>query len=232
MRQPWFQSRWVNVAIGLVIGAGAGLAVYLGSQLSGVGLFVLCGTTAGGVAAAVMSGYLRAFQLTELTISVPQFSELRFAVTKNNKQVAWRLFVESATRVSGQPLASDAGLIREALTSLYSLFATTRELLGQTTPSIRTGNRPTVEHLAIAMLNNELRPILSKWHPRLRIWEQENAGRHEAEWPDNADCRAEVAGMQQRLVRYIQGFGELAGIPNVDDVMRGALTDSLSPSSR
>jgi hypothetical protein len=220
------RTSWINVVLGLVVGAVVGFAVYLGSLLTGPALFVLCGTTAGGAAALVASGYSRALQLAEVTISVPQFSELRFAVTKDNKQVAWRLFVESITRVSGQSLTPDGGLVREALSSLYSLFATARDVLSQTTPSRHTGDSPTVEHLAIAMLNNELRPLLSTWHPLLRSWEQENTGRPESEWPDNAACRADIEAMRQRLMRYVAGFGELAGVPNVDDIMRGTLSDA------
>ena len=226
MRLDWLRSRWLNVALGLVIGAVVGLAVYLGSRLTGPSLFVLCGTTAGGVAAVVASGYSRLFQLAEVTISVPQFSELRFAVTRDNKQIAWRLFIEAVTRISGQPLATGTGLVREALTSLHQLFGITREVLSQTTPSVRATGSPTVEHLAIAMLNNELRPFLSKWHPRLHAWERANPEDSESEWPEDAECRAELTAMQRRLVRYVEGFGELAQVPNVEDVMCGILADA------
>jgi len=228
MLMRWRGSRWFNIALGLVVGAAVGLAVYLASRLTGPALFALCGTTAGGVAAVVASAYSRKFQLTEVTVSVPQFSELKFAVTRDNKQTAWRLFVEAVTRVSGQPLATGTGHIREALTSLYQLFAITREILGQVTPSIRTTGRPTVEHLAIAMLNNELRPFLSTWHPRLRAWEQANPDGPESAWPDDERCRAELAAMQRRLLRYVEGLGELAQVPNVEDVMHGILAEPAS----
>ncbi|MGY0007549.1 hypothetical protein [Micromonospora sp. I033] len=227
MRLDWLRTRWLNIALGLTIGAIVGLAVYLGSRLTGPALFALCGTTAGGVGAVVASGYSRFFQLAEVTVTVPQFSELRFAVTRDNKQVAWRLFLEAVTRVSGQPLATGTGLLREALSSLYQLFGITREVLGQATPSARAPGRPTVEHLAIAMLNNELRPFLSKWHPRLRQWERSHPEDLESEWPEDAECRAELAAMQRRLVRYVEGFGELAQVPSLKDVMQGVLDGAL-----
>ncbi|WFE99619.1 hypothetical protein [Micromonospora sp. WMMD964] len=225
MLMRWRGSRWFHIALGLVAGAAVGLAVYLASRLTGPALFALCGTTAGGVAAVVASAYSRFFQLAEVTVSVPQFSELRFAVTRDNKQTAWRLFVEAVTRVSGQPLATGTGLVREALTSLYQLFAITREVLSQAAPTIRTNGRPTVEHLGIAMLNNELRPFLATWHPRLRAWEQANPDEPESAWPDDAQCRAELAAMQLRLLRYVEGLGELAQVPNVEDVMGGVIAD-------
>jgi high-affinity Fe2+/Pb2+ permease len=45
---------WAAVIIGLLVGAVVGFAVYQGSRLEGQSLFVLCGTTAGGVAAVVI----------------------------------------------------------------------------------------------------------------------------------------------------------------------------------
>jgi len=215
------------VAVGLLVGAAAGLAVYQGSRLSGRSLFVLCGTTAGGVAAVVIHGYTRTIRLTEITLSIPQLTDLRFAVTKDNKAVAWRLFVETVTRVSLQPMDAASGLIREALNSLYALFTITREVLTQTQPSRGTGGNPTVEHLAIAMLNNELRPFLSTWHPRMRAWEQQNPGIPDSRWPDGGTCRRDLASMQQRLVRYAAAFGELAGVANGQEVMKGTLTPDL-----
>lgn len=209
------------VIIGLVVGAVVGFAVYQGSRLQGQSLYILCGTTAGGVAAVVIHGYARSIQLTEITLSVPQFSDVKFAVTKDNKAVAWRLFVETVTRVSLQPLDQGTGLIREAMNSLYALFSITRQTLAEATPSRRTGTAPTVEHLAIAMLNKELRPFLSSWHPKLKAWE--DTGKPESEWPDNDRCRQELASMQARLVRYAAGFGELGGVTSAQEIMDGTL---------
>jgi hypothetical protein len=229
MRRSWVHSRWFAVIAGVVMGGAAGLAVYQGSRLSGQALFVLCGTTAGAVAAVVFSGYARTVRLTEMTVSVPQFSELRFAVTPTNELVAWRLFVESVTRISVQPLDADSGIVREALSSLYALFQTVRQVLTETQPSRRTGGKPTIEHLAIAMLNNEMRPFMAKWHARLSRWEKTNPGVGEQEWPENSQCRAELEDLRLRMLTYVAGYGELARVPNVQDIMQGSV-ESLAVS--
>jgi len=217
------RSAWVAVIAGLLVGAVVGFAVYQGSRLQGQSLYTLCGTTAGGVAAIVIHGYARSIQLTEITLSIPQFSNVKFAVTKDNKAVAWRLFVDTVTRVSLQPLDEGTGIVREAMNSLYAIFGSTRQTLAEARPSRRTGNVPTVEHLAIAMLNKELRPFLSAWHPKLQAWEKEHPGESEAEWPDNDRCRQELASVQSRLVRYAAGFGELSGVTNAQEIIGGTL---------
>jgi hypothetical protein len=82
-----------------------------------------------------------------------------------------------------------------------------------------------VEHLAIAMLNNEVRPFLSYWHPELQQWEEEHGGRSEPEWPRSTECRADLLAMQARLRQYVLGFGRLAGLDeqNVSDILAGTL---------
>jgi hypothetical protein len=71
-----------------------------------------------------------------------------------------------------EPLADNEGLLREALNSLYSLFGTTREILKEAGPDVGASH-DSVGGIAIAVLNNGLRPVLSKWHPLLQTWESQ-----------------------------------------------------------
>jgi len=70
----------------------------------------------------------------------------------------------------------------------------------------------TVEHLAVTMLNHELRPFLSKWHPRLREFEKAHPDGQESAWPDNIACRGELRHAQVHLVGFALGFARLAGV--------------------
>jgi hypothetical protein len=88
------------------------------------------------------------------------------------RKAAWSLYIELVTRISVQPLQSEQGLLRESLNSLYSLFATTRQILKESGPSVGA-SRNSVGGIAIAVLNNGLRPFLCKWHPILEEWESQ-----------------------------------------------------------
>ncbi|WP_142212517.1 transmembrane 9 family protein [Streptomyces sp. SLBN-118] len=196
----------------VLIGAATGFALFGVTRLSGRDLFVVTGGIAGAASVLMFQVYGRAARLTEVTVTVPQFSQLTFMVNDESRQVAWRLFVETVTRVSTQPLKQDDGLVRETLTSLYGLFATTREALKAGRPSVPLSGGPTVEYLAITMLNRELRPFLSKWHPRLLAYEKAAPDGPESAWPDDADCRAELRTVQTNLRSYALGFARLAGV--------------------
>jgi hypothetical protein len=227
MRQKWLYTRWFALIVGLVLGAVVGLAVYGGSRLTGASLYALCGTVAGGVAAVVFYGYSRTIRLTELTVSIPQLTDLTFAVTPGNERVAWRLFVESVTRASIQPVDEGTGILREALDSLYGLFTSVRAILVETAPTRRPTSTQTVEHLAIAMLNLQLRPFLSTWHARLTAWEKEHPDSPESAWPDNAACRAALEQMRLGLVRYVRGLGQLAGAAEIDSLMSSTRSSGM-----
>lgn len=214
MRRMPLRSRNARVVLGVTVGGAVGLTIFYASQIHGPPLYILTGAVAGGVAAIVVHGYSRNAHLSEVTLTVPQLSELRFVVTRDAKRVAWKLFVESITRVSTQPLDDGSGRLREAMTSLYALFDVVRETLKQTLPSVAEGNAPTVEQLAITMLNLELRPFLARWHPALRRWEEANPGTDESGWPENATCRAELAQVQARIRDYALGYARLAGLEN------------------
>lgn len=214
---------WVRVLSGLFVGAFVGSGVYWADRLKEPGLLILVGAVGGGLVAVVTQFYSNTVRLTDIKVTVPQFSEMHFAVTKDSQQVAWKLFVESVTRISTQPLSADEGLLREALTSLYGLFGITREVLKLSQPSTKTGRDPTVEHLAIAMLNNELRPFLSRWHPALLEWERRHVGQEESAWLQGGECRAELIALQRRLEPYVLGFGRLARLPNAKEILEGTL---------
>jgi hypothetical protein len=137
----------------------------------------------------------------------------------DERNAAWELYVELATRVAVVPL--NPGLLREALTSLYSLFATTRGILRKYGPAVARP-RPEGEYnfgqLAILVLNYEPRPLLANWHPALAHWESRRPGdqspaAHEEAWEHADRLRWEIEQTRQRLVAYTDLLADVAGVP-------------------
>lgn len=197
-------------------GAAVGLFVYLLRGIGGYPLYLLVGVTVGVVTAGLVHLYVQSMSLTEIKVNVPQVSQLTFVVNNDAKRTAWEIFVEVSTRISTQPLGEEEGFLREALTSLYRLFGRTRDLLAQAQPTKVTGGR-TVEYLALTMLNHELRPFLSLWHPRLARFEQ--TGKDEADWDDNAAFRRDLEQLRQHLVEFSLSFARLAGVADPESLV-------------
>ncbi|MGR8007619.1 hypothetical protein [Streptomyces hypolithicus] len=82
------------------------------------------------------------------------------------RTAAFNLQVELITRVGYQQLAPGQGSLRDALTSLHSLFAFTRTMLHRV--ALDDTPTPTFPRIATTLLNEHLRPFLTTWHPALQ----------------------------------------------------------------
>jgi hypothetical protein len=115
--------------------------------------------------------------LKKVSVSLPfGIGSAEWEADKTERRAAWSLYVELVTRIAVEPLEGEEGLLHEALNSLYSLFGTTREILKEAGPDVGA-SRNSVGGIAIAVLNRGLRPFLTKWHPRLQVWEAKRPGR-------------------------------------------------------
>ena len=141
----------------------------------------------------------------------------------DERKAAWELYVELVTRISVVPLGPDEGLLREALSSLYSLFATTRDILRRYGPGVaepKPGGQYSFGTLAVAMLNIGLRPMLARWHPALEDWEagrpeRLSRGEHERAWDQAADLRAALETTRDLLTQYARLMASACGVPDL-----------------
>ena len=156
-------------------------------------------------------------KLTKVSLSLPfGIGKAEWSLSDTERTAAWCLYVELVTRIAVQPLELDQGLAREALTSLHSLFASTRETLKQYGPDLGASEK-SIGGIAIAVLNRGVRPFLSKWHPLLLAWEVSRpASRshkdHELKWKQEARLRGELEILRKDLAKYAKALGEMAGV--------------------
>jgi transcriptional regulator with XRE-family HTH domain len=155
--------------------------------------------------------------------SMNQQGELRGENGKDmltREDAAWSLYIELMTRIATQPLDSRQGLLREVLNSLYALFTGTRTILHHAGAQLATAGEQPVGLIGISMLNNGLRPFMTKWHPLLQQYEkgrQENqsAYEHERAWEKAEEMRQELARLQEHLEEYAEALAGIVGIPHV-----------------
>jgi hypothetical protein len=146
--------------------------------------------------------------------------------TQLEQEAAWDLYVELTTRVASNQLHPDDGILREALTSLYSLFPIVRGILKEHGPRIYSKKEPGFSQLAIALLNRELRPFLSKWHPRLQHYESRrpistSPLEWEQQWDLSAELRTDLSALQDRIFgTYAQALSRLCDVQALDDEVR------------
>ncbi|HEX7255665.1 MAG TPA: hypothetical protein VF236_07025 [Gaiellaceae bacterium] len=141
--------------------------------------------------------------------------------SEEERDAAWEMYVELITRVSIEELAPGQGLLREALSSLYSLFGTTREILRKYGPGVATptrGSDLSFGIIAVTVLNRALRPFLTKWHPELAHYESlrppdVSPPDHERRWERANELRDELNELRTALRKYAFYLGQVADVP-------------------
>ena len=143
------------------------------------------------------------------------------------RRAAWELYVEIITRVAAVPLAQSDGLLREALSSLHSLFQTTRDSLRRYGPAVaepKPDGQYNFGFLAIALLNFGIRPLLARWHPSLEDWESarpinQSRSEHERMWVRAPLLREDLTATAKLLMSYASTLAEACGVPDLADAV-------------
>jgi hypothetical protein len=88
-----------------------------------------------------------------------------------DRQVAYSIWVELSTRKIGLPIDFEHDVVAEIYDSWHTFFSVTRELI-KSVPvgKVRQDSTQKVIKLSIEILNEGLRPHLTKWQARFRRW--------------------------------------------------------------
>lgn len=157
-----------------------------------------------------------AYKTKAVSISLPfGIGSVSFEANDAEQRAAWELYFEFVTRVSQRNFDREHSRLRAALSSLHSLFGTTREVLRKAGPDVAHGDE-SLGPLAIKILNLGLAPYLTKWHHKLEAHEQENDPRqvpdfeHERSWAEFENAVSELEELQSDLAEYVNALGEIS----------------------
>jgi hypothetical protein len=112
----------------------------------------------------------RNVKCTSGTINLPwSIGAFNFKVSEEEKIIAWKTYVQLKSRKAALPFDEDYDLVEEVYSSLYELFKINRDLLMQLPlDDVRRDNG--LAKLQMRVLNEGLRPHLTKWQARFRSW--------------------------------------------------------------
>ncbi|MEV7884843.1 hypothetical protein ACWD3I_18620 [Streptomyces sp. NPDC002817] len=153
---------------------------------------------------------------------------------------AWELYLELVTRVSVEELDPEQGFLREALSSLYTFFDTTREILRRYGPEVAPPLAPghvSFGVLAVTVLNRVLRPLLSSWHPRLAAYESQRPEGvdpvvWERQWEHADVLRARIAEVRVTLASLAENLREVADVSDLINLPTPRSPGSGAPAGR
>ncbi|WP_299980718.1 hypothetical protein [uncultured Pseudoteredinibacter sp.] len=149
--------------------------------------------------------WLENWDMTSLKIKAP-FLEMEWNPQDEDKAAAWELYIELLTRITTQKLDDNHGDEKTALTSIFSIFSITRDVM-------KNNGRHCIEFtkIAIVVLNQVVRPFTAKWHG-LSV---------NGAFDDPKQCkefRAELVEIQNTLRVYTKMLADMAGVEDLTEL--------------
>lgn len=145
---------------------------------------------------------------------------ISFKPNETDRQIAYSVWVELSTRKIGLPIDIEDDVIAEIYDSWYSFFGVTRELIKSIPVSkVRRDSTGKIIHLSIEVLNEGLRPHLTKWQARFRRWYEREVDKHPDKspqeiqklYPDFDALTSDLLALNNRLIVYRTKMYELVG---------------------
>jgi len=151
------------------------------------------------------SKWLENWDMTSLKVKTP-FLDMEWKPRDEDKAAAWDLYIELLTRITTQKLGDNHGDEKTALTSVFSLFSITRNVM-------KNNGRNCIEFtkIAIIVLNQIVRPFTAKWHG-LSV---------NGAFDDQKKCeefRSELAELQRVLIIYTKMLADMAGVEDLTEL--------------
>lgn len=146
--------------------------------------------------------------IQELTFDFPFVGEAKISLTNAQAAEIRKLYMELTNRVVVQSLnrgdgerEEATGLLREALSSLHASLLMVRETLKELPANDPAGQGIAFELALRSLINDVFRPYLSRWHPRLKAWE--DSGLPESIWPLADLCREDLEITRRNALVFV-----------------------------
>lgn len=145
--------------------------------------------------------------VNEITLGIGS-SSVKLTYDKSDIEIAYKIWVELSTRKLGIPYDEENDVITEVYNSWYNFFGVTRELL-KDIPANNIKHSSELISLSEKMLNMAIRPHLTKWQAKYRIWYEKRIETYEGtpqelqknyEFYD--DLIADLKETNQQLIEY------------------------------
>lgn len=146
--------------------------------------------------------------------------KIKFKANDDDRQIAYKIWVELSTRKIGLPIDLEHDVITEVYDSWHTFFSVTRELIKDV--PVRKYQRDSttkIVGLSIEVLNEGLRPHLTKWQARFRRWYEHAASQQDfrnvapqdiqRQFPVFNELAEDLKLVNERLIAYRTRMHEL-----------------------
>jgi len=163
----------------------------------------------------------RRYASKSISVGLPfNLGSWTYDTTPSDRIVAWKVYVQLATRKAALPFDEKFGVISEVYDSLSAVFGVTRELLLELPPH-EFEREAGVAPLLLRVMNDGLRPHLTQWQSGFRRW-----------WEDALKSPANEGKSPQEVQRQYVHYAELVSHLVQTNTELSKLSDELLTIAR
>jgi len=187
-----------------------------------IGAWVAPAVLLAGILAAIWLWYrgrlgFSSFDLNSAEIGIGD-TRMSFSPNRTDRQIAYAIWVELSTRKIGLEIDPEHDVISEVYDSWYDFFGVTRSLIKEVPAhKLRSKGTRAIVRASVQVLNEGLRPHLTRWQARYRRWYEsvtpEDAREPQIiqqEFPKYEELVADLLGINSKLIKYRRAMYELA----------------------
>lgn len=161
----------------------------------------------------------RSFEINEAEFGLGDH-RIKLSPNITDQQIAYKIWVELSTRKIGLPIDIENDVISEIYDSWFNFFSVTRELI-KDVPVQKFHRKDTeqIVRLSIEVLNQGIRPHLTRWQARFRRWyeyqlrQDTNSALHPQEiqkkFPHFEELERDLRTVNDRLIKYREMMYEI-----------------------
>ena len=171
---------------------------------------------------------LTAYQWWKTQLSVKDFildssefgignAKLTFKPNRIDQQIAYAIWVELSTRKIGLEIDFEHDVIAEVYNSWYQFFSITRELIKEVpVEKLQSESTREIVKLSVQILNDGVRPHLTRWQARFRNWYEKNLDDDadpqsiQTQYPKYQELKSDLEKINHKLVAYRKSMYLLA----------------------
>ena len=145
-------------------------------------------------------------------------TRMSFSPNQTDRQIAYAIWVELSTRKIGLEIDLEHDVISEVYDSWYDFFGVTRNLIKEVPAhKLRRKGTRAIVRASVQVLNEGLRPHLTRWQARYRRWydpigsdDSREPQVIQQEFPKYEELITDLLAINAKLINYRRAMYELA----------------------
>lgn len=182
-------------------------------------ILAICIATACIIAFLIHRKTRKIYKVVELEISIGTIGKIKLQPRIEDIQIAHKIWTQLITRKVAIKIDPSKDVIIEVYNSWYALFSQTRELISNIPANLIKSQESTRSLIEIAtkVLNEGLRPHLTKWHSEFRNWHDVHKNQlqtktpqeYQREFPEYQALVEDMLKVNADMIRYAEELKKL-----------------------